>query len=336
MGRNYKKSIFTMKHFFLLTISPFLMTSCHTEGLKTIIPVQANNFVNVYRPQGDFFFGPSTKYLTQDKWYNEWIPNDHTFIQSKDGLWHIFGITHPEVISKPLNDGIHDGEYASFHCVSQVSSFVSSLSENHYIDQPKILTPSERPKEIPANHAPYIIEKNNEYWMIYGPSPIRLAISKDLYNWETQGALFEDPDGARDPNILKENGFYHITYCSKQSIRMVKTTDFNTFSSPKTILETKEFDPESPSLLNYNDTYYLFVCGWDGTWDQKYIQGAYQHVTHVYRSDDLHDFGIGSEKEITKLNAHAPEIFKDEQGHWYISSVEWPNRGVNVDRLEWN
>ncbi|MEJ2383420.1 MAG: hypothetical protein P8Y54_03385, partial [Xanthomonadales bacterium] len=35
------------------------------------------------------------------------------------------------------------------------------------------------------------------------------------------------------------------------------------------------------------------------------------------------------------LKSHAPEIFQDETGNWYISSVEWPNRGVSVDKLEW-
>jgi arabinan endo-1,5-alpha-L-arabinosidase len=35
------------------------------------------------------------------------------------------------------------------------------------------------------------------------------------------------------------------------------------------------------------------------------------------------------------LNAHAAEIFQGENGQWYISSVEWPYRGVSVDKLYW-
>ena len=75
------------------------------------------------------------------------------------------------------------------------------------------------------------------------------------------------------------------------------------------------------------------MCSWDGVWDRKEIQGAYQHKTYVYQSYDPLDFG---NEAITTLNSHAPEIFQDEEGQWYISSVEWPNRGVSVDRLTWN
>ncbi|NQV35447.1 MAG: hypothetical protein HQ515_22330, partial [Phycisphaeraceae bacterium] len=77
------------------------------------------------------------------------------------------------------------------------------------------------------------------------------------------------------------------------------------------------------------------VCSWDGVWDQKDIQGAYQHKTYVLHSDDVLNFGTDGEKQVAILNSHAPEIFQDGEGQWYISSVEWPHRGVNVDKLEW-
>ena len=63
--------------------------------------------------------------------------------------------------------------------------------------------------------------------------------------------------------------------------------------------------------------------------------GAYQHKTYVFQSDDPLKFGVDAEKQITTLNAHAPEIFQGEDEQWYISSVEWPNRGVSVDKLNW-
>jgi arabinan endo-1,5-alpha-L-arabinosidase len=51
-------------------------------------------------------------------------------------------------------------------------------------------------------------------------------------------------------------------------------------------------------------------------------EGAYTHKAHVLHSKDLFDFGVDEEKQITTLNSHAPEIFKDEEGQWFISSVE--------------
>jgi beta-fructofuranosidase len=92
-------------------------------------------------------------------------------------------------------------------------------------------------------------------------------------------------------------------------------------------------DPESPTLVHRDGTFYLFVCGWNGVWDKKDLSGAYQHVTYVFRSDD--PFAFDGSQELCRLSAHAPEIFQDERGDWYISSAEWPHRGVSVAPLIW-
>ncbi|MFC2111682.1 family 43 glycosylhydrolase [Bacteroidota bacterium] len=305
-----------------------------TSG-KVLIPKQANEFVWVYNPSGDYFFGPDTENLKEGEWYDEWVPNDHTFVKDEDGLWHIIGITHPLVKTDPLQKGIHEGEYASFHAVSSANTFKETLEENHYSDLPKILPPKERPGEIFENHAPYIVKKDGLYQMVYGHSPLRLAVSTDLSEWEPKGNLFTESDEARDPNLLFHDGKYYIVFCSTKSVRMRESRDFIHWSEPVTIFTSESFDPESPSLLFFNNSFYLFVCSWDGVWDQKEIVGAYQHKTYVLHSDDPLSFGHEDEKQITILNSHAPEIFQDEDGDWYISSVEWPNRGVSVDRLIW-
>ncbi|GAF05524.1 family 43 glycosylhydrolase [Saccharicrinis fermentans] len=323
-----------------------LFIQCKSDSKdKLLVPKQENKFVWIYKPAGDYFFGPDTEFLKEGQWYDEWVPNDHTFVKGEDGKWHIFGITHPLVMSDPLSKGIHDGEYASFHAISSKNSFKESVEEYHYKDLPKILSPQERPGEILANHAPYIIKNDGFFQMVYGHSPIRLAVSSDLMNWKPKGNLFSLEDGkgdekklfgdARDPNLLYHEGTYYIVYCSTKSVRMRISKNLKAWSEEKIILRTESYDPESPSLIFYNNTFYLFVCSWDGIWDQKEIVGAYQHKTYVLQSDDILDFGKDHEKEVTVLNAHAPEIFQDEEGQWYISSVEWPNRGVSVDKLWW-
>jgi len=126
---------------------------------KILIPKQANEYVWIYKPSGDYFFGPDTKHLKEGQWYDDWVPNDHTFVKDENGKWHIIGITHPLVKSDPIREGIHEGEFASFHAVSSSTSFKETLKERHYCDLPKILPPKERPGEPLANHAPYIIKK---------------------------------------------------------------------------------------------------------------------------------------------------------------------------------
>jgi beta-fructofuranosidase len=55
------------------------------------------------------------------------VPDDHCFMKDADGLWYMFGITHPLVLTHPLSVGIHEGEYDSFHAVSTAGSFKETL-----------------------------------------------------------------------------------------------------------------------------------------------------------------------------------------------------------------
>ena len=187
-----------------------LLYSCKLKSPETklLIPRQANEYVWIYKPAGDHFFGPDTKHLKEGQWYDEWVPNDHTLVKDENGKWHIMGITHPLVESNPIREGIHEGEFASFHAISSAASFKETLKEHHYSDLPRILPPKERPAEPLANHAPYIVKKDGLYYMIYGPSPLRLAVSSDLSKWDLKGNLFHESDGARDPSLLSHNGTY--------------------------------------------------------------------------------------------------------------------------------
>lgn len=248
----------------LLIIASVFLFQCKTSKKeKLLVPKQENKFVWVYKPAGDYFFGPDSENLKEGKWYDEWVPNDHTFIKANDGKWHIFGITHPLVKTNPLSKGIHEGENASFHAVSAATNFKETLQNGHYADLPKILPPKERPGEILANHAPYIIKKDGLFHMVYGHSPIRLAVSSNLIKWETKGNLFSESDegtdldklfgDARDPNLLFHNGTYYLVYCSTKSVNMRSSEDLIHWSKPQTIFRTKTFDPESPSLIFHNN-----------------------------------------------------------------------------------
>jgi arabinan endo-1,5-alpha-L-arabinosidase len=293
------------------------------------VPRIDGQYVNIYQPVGDVFPGPSVGQLVAGKHYQEWVPNDHCFIKDQSGRWHVFGITHP----KTDLENIHLGENLSFHAIAPPGSLSDALKEGAWKDQPKVLPPIARPGEIPANHAPYIVKRKDLYHMIYGPTPIRYAVSKDLFEWKPKGPL-ENTPGGRDPSILFWNDTYHLTICGVHDVRIATSKDFEDWKQHEPILTMKEgVDPESPSIVRHNNTFYLFVCGWNGIWDRKELQGAYQHATYVYQSDNPLKFDL--QDEVTIINAHAPEIFEDEMGNWYISSVEWPHRGVSIARLVW-
>jgi arabinan endo-1,5-alpha-L-arabinosidase len=293
-------------------------------------PRRVGDYVTVYRPAGDRFPGPDTTELKAGQWYDDWVPNDHTILFGPDNRWHAFGITHPLTST----DDVHQGEFQSFHAIAPPGTLADVLKDDSWHDLPKILPPAERPEEILPNHAPYIVRRDDAYWMMYGPSPMRLAVSKDLRHWVPKGPLFHDSLGARDPNLLSWENRYIVTYCAMDQIRARTSPDLLKWSAPRTILTMpKGVAPESPSLIRYDETFYLFVCGWDGIWDKKTVQGAYQHRTYVFQSDD--PFRFDGTDVLTTLESHAPEIFQDTQGNWYISSVEWPERGMSIARLAW-
>jgi beta-fructofuranosidase len=141
--------------------------------------------------------------------------------------------------------------------------------------------------------------------------------------------------GARDPHIFYHEDTYYLIFCKAHGVGMSTSKDFKNWSKPVDIFTSDSFDPESPSMVFYKGSFYMFICSWNGNWDKKEIVGAYQHKTYVLNSDDIKDFGHDKEKVITTLNTHAPEVFQGEDGQWYLSSVEWPMRGVSIDKLKW-
>ncbi len=286
-------------------------------GVK--VPRIAGKYVTVYRPAPDRFAGPDTHELKAGQLYRDWVPNDHAIIKGSDQRWHAIGITHP--LTTPTH--VHDGEYQSFHAVAPAGPLRDVMRDGVWSDHPKILPPTQRPGEILENHAPYIVRRDREYVMIYGPTPLRWATSPNLFDWTVHGTLLRPPPTGRDPNLLLWQGRYYLSYCVEDHVDACTSEDLIHWSEPSTIVTLPSgVAPESPSLIRFGGTFYLFVCGWNGVWDRQSIQGAYQHVTYVYQSADPLDFR--AHHEVARLESHAPEIFQDEMGDWYISSAEWP------------
>jgi beta-fructofuranosidase len=293
------------------------------------VPKISGDYMHVYQPAGDVFPGPSIPPLEAGRRYEDWVANDHCFVKDDQGRWHAFGITHPE----SGLENVHAGEWQSFHAVAPKGTLKDVMRAGAWKDEPKILPPAERPGEIPENHAPCIERIDGVYKMIYGPTPLRVATSTDLYRWTPRGPLVNSLI-TRDPNLFRWNDTWHILTCGNFEVRMATLTDFSTCGESRIIMHAKEgVAPESPTLLRHAGTFYLFVCDFDGVWDKKDIQGAYQHITRVYQSDDPYHFDAA--REIAQLHAHAPEIFQGEDGEWYISSAEWPHRGVSIAPLTW-
>lgn len=314
-----------MKNFTIAALMAASVLSSCTEKLE--IPVQDNKYVHVYQPAGDIFTGPSSKNLEEGKYYEDWIPNDHTIVKGCDGYWHMYGITHP---CTPI-DAIHEGNNQSSHVVSSSPNFKDSYFEGGWVDKPKVL------KRHRTNHSPNMIEKDGVYYMIYGNKNMLLATSTDLYNWKKEGVVFQDTThfDPRDPHLVEVDGTYYISYCASNVVVMRSSKDLRNWSEPKVILNP-DYDPESPSIVEHNGKFYLFVCVWrpENNPKIKVIDDAYTSQTLVYVADNIGDI-YDPKAAVAELKAHAPEIFQDEDGDWYISSAQYPVRGVSIDRLRW-
>lgn len=296
-------------------------------------PVIAVEYTHVYIPGPDLFPGPESLCFKAGEKYTDWVPNDHTIIKGPDNKWHAFGITHPSppdyIPPFQYNDKtVHDGEWLLFHTVTAGKKFKDSMGNGAWVELPKVLYPSQRPGESNEIYAPFIIEKEGLYHMLYAPNPMRLAVSKDLYCWEPKGALFMGHPSTRDPNILFHNEQYMLTYTVENYLLLRTSLDLLHWSDPFEIFRMKQKGvSESPVMIFFEKAFYLFFCIWDGD------NGPYDNRTLVYRSEDPYNFSTAP--LVAELPAHAPEIICDEDGNWFISSAEWPYRGISIAPLKW-
>jgi sucrose-6-phosphate hydrolase SacC (GH32 family) len=224
---------------------------------------------------------------------------------------------------------VHDGEWLAFHAKAPQGALEKFQVDSTWQDCPKVLPPERRPDERPELYAPFVVEKEGLYHMFYGPEQIRLAISQDLDHWTPMGSVFRHGRSARDPSILVNDGKYWMVYVAGESVFVRTSHDLRSWSEePIEIFRMdRKGSPESPFVVQRDEKFYLFWCIYDGT------HGLYDNRTFVYSSKT--PWKLGSWEYLTQLQAHAPEIVQSEAGDWYISSAEWPARGVSLAPLEW-
>lgn len=271
------------------------------------------------------------KPLFRPEKYGNYV-NDHCIIR-KDGEYHLFGITSQT--SHP-----YDERY-----------FVHAVGEK--LDG----TMQEVGKSIDRGTlawSPCIVEKENDFYMFYGPSPSSLAVSPDLFEWFGYPLKIEDePVYAmhRDHFVLRKDDGEYIMYVTGIKdrggcISVATSKNLLHWQFAGYALTSGEAAPlkpawgafESPYVVHKDGIYYLFVTYTDCS-DENY------NDTLVFASKDPLNFGCYMGKEnpavpITTLYAHAPEILEAD-GKTYITTCGWrskpnPNTGcVSIAELGW-
>jgi len=287
-------------------------------------PKLTGPFVNIYKPQADIYPLPTASTpdgnitYTQGATYPEWRTNDHTFIKGPDNRWHCFGITKPWV----TGDNSHAGEGLCFHAVAPEGTFAQAVSFQSWRDLPKIHVAD-------CGWAPAALKIGREYSLV--GSRLGWAASTDLHTWTDRGRL-NAGGGNRDPYVLLWDGLYCLLRCDGNGINLVTSPDFITWSDPVVIYkpEAESFQAESPVLIPYDGLFYLFWTLWD-TADPS--TSGYCPRSFVHCSESPSDFH-GS-PVLAEYTVHAPEIIRDEDGQWFMSSTDHPHRGIGVAPLAW-
>jgi len=260
-----------------------------------------------------------------------WYINDHTFILGKDGLWHMFGITHEDPA---------DPERERFlaHATAR------TLLQVPWDKKPFALAYA---PEAPWNEthlwAPYVIFNDGLYYMYYcaGDSDhakykIHLATSNDLVTWtrHPKNPMVVDGYDARDPFVTRVNGKWALYYTANSSpsgghhvVASVTSDDLVTWGDKRVVYTDADVGTyggptESPFVVRRGKSFYLFVGPrpeYDGT--------------DVFVSHD--PFSWKTADKVGHFPAHAAEVIRDTDGKWYISRGGWGERGVYLAPLTW-
>jgi arabinan endo-1,5-alpha-L-arabinosidase len=258
----------------------------------------------------------------------KWYINDHTFVQSTDGLWHLFGITHPEPASP-----------------AQERFFAHATAKNlmgPWTKQAPILPVDSRQNETVV-WAPFVLEHGGRYWMYYcgggvdhSKYRIQLAKSANLWCWQRSvvNPMVVDGVDARDPMVLLVGDEWVMYYAATSTPRggfhtvlSVTSKDLVRWSGRREVFRSRTKgtyggDTESPFVVARNGKYYLFVCT-----NVNYNQTAVYESTSPFHWD--------LEQVVGTYPAHASEIIHAPNGRWYASRCGWGEGGVYLAELKW-
>ncbi len=284
---------------------------------------------------------------------------DHHIFQAEDGYWHLWGCVRKtgwgrilyhwkakSLIESPWED---TGEFIRANAAYGES--INGWEDEEWIQ------------------SPYFVKENGTYYMFYGGhsigrtrsgAPARdntraanfntdcqicIMTSSDGLHWSRH--TFEDgltrafygPGEARDPCLIKVNNLWYLYYTgledgdpAKGGMFVRTSEDLLHWSGYKLVHRSHQFgsnwwEIECPHVVYREGYFYLFRT-------QHYGDA----ITHVFRSEDLTDFGTDDHSAknlyVGEIACGAPEIYQVE-GEEFISSNHNPPYGTQLSRLKW-
>jgi hypothetical protein len=279
---------------------------------------------------------------------------DHHIFQSGDGAWHLWGCIRGTPVGRILyhweGEGLMEPNWRQTGEIIRVDR-TAGESRHHWDEQEWI-------------QSPFVVREGDTYYMFYGghgtgetargeqvpegdprmACQICLMTSPDGREWtrhrneQAQSRLFVGPGEARDPCLIKIDGVWHLYYAGYhdedryQAGCYVRTSDdLIHWSDWRLVHQDHRYGDgrwghECPHVVFRDGFYYLFRT-------EHYATAR----THVFRSQDPLDFGIGdaSDNYVGPFPVAAPEIIVDAEGREYITSNHALRLGTQLCRLGW-
>ncbi|NLA76780.1 MAG: hypothetical protein GX851_02930, partial [Clostridiales bacterium] len=188
--------------------------------------------------------------------------------------------------------------------------------------------------------APCVIRHEGLYFMYYGPSPTKMAVSTDATEWMGYEIKLNAPFLAchRDHFVLKTDEGW-LMYAAGTTpgglscISCLESSDLVNWEFYGYALTASGEAPlrpawgalESPYVVKREDVYYLFTTYTDSS-DENY------NDTLVFASENPRDFGVYSADgrgavPLVKLFAHAPEVISCPEGD-FITTCGWAEKPI--------
>ena len=303
-------------------------------------------------------------------WVQECV--DHHIFRADDGKWHLWGCIRGTAIGRVLYHWVADN-LTDEHWTQTGEMIRADVTAG---ESPRLMDDQEwlqSPFIIQANGQYYMFYGGHSTeWTMFGRASdlplfetqqensagmrgqICLMTSPDGLRWtrykNRQGysRVFVGPGETRDPMLLQIDGVWHMYYAGA----MMHPTDGIMaqvyVSTSDDLLHWSEWIPvhydydvldESQRAKNVWTHECPFVVEREGYFYLFRTENYWQRWTHVYRSEDPLDFGLGGAaakgKYLGKIAVAAPEIVTDENGAQFMSSNHNLSGGTMLCRLKW-
>ena len=279
---------------------------------------------------------------------------DHHVFRSTDGAWHLWGCIRGTSVGRVL-----------YHWEGETPAQVPWRSTGEYVRSSRGAGESLRDAHFQEwLQSPFVVVANGTFYMLYGghgtgangdgvpvgrgdprvACQMCLMTSADGRTWSRHrnamgySRLFTGPGEARDPCVLRVADTWVMYYAgyhdddpanagfyARTSMNLVDWSDYRIVHLDGRYGPGR-WDTECPHVVRRSDSYYLFRT-------ENYAAAR----THVFRSDDPFDFGIGDarDKYVGLLRVAAPEVVIDVNGDEYITSNHDLRGGTMIARLRW-